>query len=72
MTRGEYEESKLQLPIFYQRLKNCKKTEVNFQKHLFNFIEALITVEGHPWCMDVKLERRKMSRLITKNVSDFF
>jgi len=28
------------------------------------YIEALITVEGHAWCMDVASERKKMAKLI--------
>jgi len=37
-------------------------------KFLSKFLEALITVKGHAWCMDVKSERRKMAKLISKEI----
>lgn len=40
------------------------KPEENGPKYL----EALIVVKGHAWCMDVKSERRKMVRLILNNL----
>jgi hypothetical protein len=32
------------------------------------FLEALITVKGHAWCMDVKSERCKMAKLIGREI----
>ena len=37
-------------------------------RFLPEFLEALITVKGHAWCMDVKSERRKMARLISEEM----
>ena len=42
-----------------------------FAKEFKKYIELLITVRGHAWCMDVKSERNKLSRLITKTVDEF-
>ena len=33
---------------------------------LLKYIEAVITVNGHAWCMDVKAERKKMARLFVE------
>jgi len=60
MTNYEYQKAKAALP----KLRNAAKD----QKFLYEFLEALITVKGHAWCMDVKSERRKMAKLISKEL----
>lgn len=56
----EYQEAKLALPKLRRAARDPKFLE--------KFIEALITVKGHAWCMDVKSERRKMAKLISKEI----
>jgi len=45
---------------------DIKRFPVELQK----FLEALIMVKGHAWCMDVKSERKKMSKLITETLRE--
>ncbi len=45
-----------------------KWSQEEFQKYL----ELVITVRAHAWCMDVKQERRKMSKLIGEVVDEIF
>jgi hypothetical protein len=60
MTNSEYLKAKAALPGLRQEAKDSK--------FLPKFLEALITVKGHAWCMDVQSERRKMAKLISKEV----
>lgn len=39
-----------------------------FRKALEKYLEALIELKGHAWCMDVRSERRKMAKLIGRVV----
>ena len=39
---------------------------IDSQDDLENYLEAVITVDGHALCMDVRTERRKMARLIVR------
>jgi hypothetical protein len=48
MTSAEYKRA----------IKNLSK-----QTDLLTHVEAVITVKGHAWCMDVKSERGKMAKL---------
>ena len=41
---------------------------VDSRKDLEIYLEAIITVHGHAWCMDVKNERKKMARLIVSSL----
>jgi len=55
----------------YQKAKNALpklRRAAQDPKFLAQFLEALITVKGHAWCMDVKSERRKMARLISRGI----
>ncbi len=60
MWTTEYREARRALPKLRQAVKN--------PKILPEFLEALITVKGHAWCMDVKSERRKMAKLISREI----
>lgn len=35
------------------------------RKSLEKYLEVLIELKGHAWCMDVREERRKMARLVS-------
>ena len=41
-----------------------------FRKAIEKYIEALIELKGHAWCMDVREERRRMSRLVAGVLED--
>lgn len=56
----EYQKAKAALPRLHKAAKG--------QKFLAKFLEALITVKGHAWCMDEKSERRKMAKLISREI----
>ena len=43
--------------------KALKKLNKKRQIDLLSYFEAVITVKGHAWCMDVKSERKKMAKL---------
>lgn len=43
---------------YKQALNNLRK-----RVDLLTYIESMIAVKGHAWCMDIKAERRKMARL---------
>lgn len=60
MTGDEYQRAKMALPELRRAARD--------QKSFSEFLEALITVKGHAWCMDVKSERRNMAKLISKEV----
>lgn len=57
MTEREYIDGKRVLVDFRNNSRQIRPEE---------YIEALIVVKSHAWCMDVKIERRKMVRLILK------
>lgn len=60
MWATEYQKAKVALPGLRKAVKD--------QKSLTQLLEALITAKGHAWCMDVKSERRKMAKLINKEI----
>ena len=64
MTSQEYREAKRALP----KLRLAAREP----RFLPEFLETLITVKGHAWCMDVKSERHKMARLISEEVKSIF
>lgn len=71
MTQQEYYQA--QVSISRKKLV-AQKEFINKPKELTaafrSYFEALITIEGHGWCMDVKSERNKMAKLITKGFLD--
>ena len=60
MTGDEYRRAKIALPKL--------RLAARGPKFLPEFLEALITVKGHAWCMDVKSERRKIAKLISREI----
>ena len=60
----EYTEAKKELPRSEKILGHLHRHTPAYKKELLKFIELLITVKGHAWCMDVKDERKKMARLL--------
>ena len=60
----EYYEARGALEPQRKLVKRMKRGSPAYRKELKKFLELLITVKGGAWCMDVKSERRKMSKLI--------
>ena len=60
MWTTEYQKAKEVLP----KLRLAAKDPRFFAE----FLEALVTVKGHAWCMDVKSERHKMAKLISREI----
>ncbi len=65
MTPYDYEEAIKGLEPQMQIMKNLKADSLDYAKQLQKYLEIVITIKGHAWCMDVKAERRKMAKLIT-------
>ena len=63
MTRYEYETAKGKLEPQRKILENLNPSDAGYAKQLQKYLETLITVKGHAWCMDVATERRKMAKL---------
>ena len=53
-------------------VKTLRVHSPDFRKHFRDHLYLLITVKGHAWCMDVKEERHRMSRLVTAAVEEVF
>lgn len=64
MTRYEFETAKKRLEIQRQIVENLNSNDTDRKKQLRKYLETLITVKGHAWCMDVAYERRKMAKLV--------
>ena len=64
MTRYEYETAKQKLEPQRRILQNLSPNDTGYEKQLQKYLETLITVKGHAWCMDVATERRKMAKLM--------
>ena len=56
------------LPRRQKRFSDLRLHGSDFTKALQKYLEAVITVHGHAWCMDVKSERVKMAKLITEAI----
>jgi hypothetical protein len=54
----------------YRNAKSHLANTASFatQKDLEKYLEALIAVKGHAWCMDVKSERKKIAKLIASTL----
>ena len=53
--------------IITERFKASNQiSKKEFQK----LVELLITVNGHAWCMDTKIERRKMAKLLINTLEE--
>lgn len=71
MTSQDYYEAKA---VFSERKllaqKELSNEPAGSNRAFTSYIETLITIKGHAWAMDVKSERKKMARLITKGLLD--
>ena len=64
MEGWEYFNAQNKLEALYDGVRKLSPRGRDLSKALKEYFEALITVKGHAWCMDVRLERRKMARLV--------
>ena len=60
----EYNEAKKELARSKKMLGKSRHHTPVYKKEFLKFIELLIAVKGHAWCMDEKTERKKMARLL--------
>lgn len=65
----EYVEAKKELPRSRKILASLHRDSPTYKKELQKFIELLIAVKGHAWCMDVKAERKKMAKLLSETIA---
>ena len=70
MTPYEYEKAKKRIGLQQQIVENLKIDNPHYAKELQKYLEMVITVKGHAWCMDVVSERRKMPKLVTNAMVD--
>lgn len=70
MTRYEYEKAKKSLESQRQIVENLKTDNPYYAKELQKYLETVITIKGHAWCMDVAIERRKMAKLVANATAD--
>lgn len=68
MNAYEYYEAKEKLEMQKGLVQKSKQTPSLYKAELLKFIELLITVKGHALCMDVKRERKRISRLIVEGL----
>ncbi|OHA64018.1 MAG: hypothetical protein A2842_01620 [Candidatus Wildermuthbacteria bacterium RIFCSPHIGHO2_01_FULL_48_25] len=64
MTPYDYEKAIKGLEPQMQIMKNLRADSLDYAKQLQKYLEMLITVKSHAWCMDVASERRKMAKLV--------
>ena len=70
MTPYEYEKAKKRIEPQQQVVENLEIDNPHYAKELQKYLEMVITVKGHAWCMDVASERRKMAKLVTNAMVD--
>lgn len=68
MNACEYNEAKKELARSEKMLGKSRHHTPAYKKEFLKFIESLITVKGHAWCMDEKGERKKMARLLNNSL----
>lgn len=68
MTRQEYENARLRIEKTKNKFFVVISDEPSQRENLQRYFEDLITICGHGWCMDVRRERRKMARLVTRGL----
>lgn len=71
MNYRDYYLAKKNLGVKEGELKSIMHDEDDFKQALKDYIEMVITLKGHSWCMDVKSERRKMARLLVASIDKF-
>ena len=64
MTFYAYEKAKKRLEPQIKIVRGLKADDSGYAKQLQKYLEMLITVKSHAWCMDVASERRKMAKLV--------
>ena len=69
MTFYEYEKAKKSLELQMKIVKGLKADNSGYAEHLQKYLEMLIIIKGHAWCMDVASERRKMAKLVVSVIS---
>lgn len=70
MTSSEYEKAKKMIKSQTQTMKSLGTNSLSYTKQLKKYLEIIITIKGHAWCMDVKSERRKMAKLLANAISN--
>lgn len=71
MNFREYYKASTRLKPQRQMVKKLKPNTSVYQREFQRFIELLISVKGHAWCMDVASERRKTAKLVTTAALQF-
>jgi len=64
MEGWEYFDAQNKLEALYDKVRKLSPHGRDLSNALKEYFEALITIRGHAWCMDVRVERRKMARLV--------
>lgn len=72
MTLHEFETAKKKIEPQRRNLKNLKWGEARYEKRLQKYMETLIALKGHAWCMDAKIERHKMAKLIGSAIVELY
>jgi len=70
LLEAEYKAAKASVNSQKEKLKNSKKSPERFREELRKYLEMIIMVKGHAWCMDVSGERKKMSKLMADAITD--
>lgn len=70
MKINEYYAAKTNLSGQRKRLVDVSRKTRAYQRELYKYLNLLITVKGHAWCMDVISERDKMARLMAKAIKE--
>ncbi|OGS05158.1 MAG: hypothetical protein A3G41_01350 [Elusimicrobia bacterium RIFCSPLOWO2_12_FULL_59_9] len=68
MNTYEYNEAKKALVRSEKLLGKLRRYTPVYKEEFQKFIELLIAIKGHAWCMDVKTERKKMAKLLTNSL----
>ncbi len=69
MTWKEIHEAKKNLPGLKADVGIVPVGSTAYFWALRKYLEAVITVKGHAWCMDVAEERQAMAKLVTSAIS---
>lgn len=68
MNSCEYYRAKKLLKPQKAIVRGINQNHLLYIKELEKFIEMVIAVKAHAWCMDVKNERKKISKLIVESL----
>ncbi len=67
MTYREYRESQKYI-LWWQRLPVYKWYD---ERLLAGYLEALVSIKAHAWCLDVASERRAMAELMLEVLQEY-